>query len=431
MRIDYDASDDARRVIATIGRTEDLRFSPSGRRLAVAAAGRDRIAVFGIEIAVANGSPVVRLTDAMEFASPCLRYPHGLEFVDESTLIVGNRNGDVVVFTLPPGGHAAHPCELDPVQTLPAGPDSSIRWPGSLAIVRREASASELLVCNNFRHNITRHVFDPDAGRATPDGEIALGKWLDVPDGISASSDGRWIAVSNHWTHGVLIYETSPALVHDRDPDGILRSMHHPHGVRFSVDGRHIFVADAGAPYVHIYASDGGDWRGVRIPMMSFKVMDDAAFLSGHVNAHEGGPKGVDLDKTATVLAVTSEHQPLAFLDLAAILRAGPPLNPSLAMQVELGAMKIGTDCRRQLDHALSRIAAAEANAATAQERALKAEARADRQAARAARLRNKVEKAKAKATKARTRGGFVINGRRWPITAPIRRLCSALKSSR
>jgi hypothetical protein len=430
MQMDYDAPDDVRRVIATIGRTEDARFSPTGSRLAVAAAGRDRIVIFDIEIVAASISPVVRLTGAIEFASPCLKYPHGLEFIDESTLIVGNRNGDVAVFALPPAGNAVHQCELEPLRTLSAGPDSPIRWPGSLAIVRREVSACELLVCNNYRHNITRHVIDLDASHATPHGEIVLSKWLDVPDGISSSSDGRWIAVSNHWTHGVLVYENSPSLAHDRDPDGILRSMHHPHGVRFSADGRHVFVADAGAPYVHIYASDEGDWHGVRSPMVSFKVMDDAAFLRGHTNAHEGGPKGVDLDKAATVLAVTSEHQPLAFFDLTAILRTGPLLNPSLDMEVELGAMKIVTGCRRQLDNTLGKIAAAEANAATAQERALKAEAWADRLAARAANFKAKADKAKAKAAKAKARGGFVINGRRWPITAPIRRIYSALKSS-
>jgi hypothetical protein len=426
MQIDYCASDDVRRVIAAIGRTEDIRFSPTNGRLAVAAAGRDKIAIFDIEIVGAGASPSVRLTDAVEIASPCLKYPHGLDFIDEATLMVGNRYGDVAVFALPPVGSAAHLCELEPLRILPAGPESSIRWPGSLAIVRRGPSACEFLVCNNYRHNITRHVLDREIG--TTDGEVVLSKWLEVPDGISVSSDGRWIAVSNHWTHGVLVYENKPSPGHDRDPDGILRSMHHPHGVRFSADGRYLFVADAGAPYVHIYASDDDDWRGVRSPMASFKVMDDAAFLRGHVNVHEGGPKGIDLDKTATVLAVTSEHQPLAFFDLTPTLRAGRMADPSLDMQFELGAMEMATGCRRQLNETLGRIEAIEANAARAHERAIKAEATADRQAARAAKFKAKAEKAKAKAAKAKARGGFVINGRPWPITAPIRRLYSALK---
>lgn len=423
IQIDYDAADDVRRLIAAIGRTEDAKFSPSNNRLAVAAASRDRIAIFDIEVVGAGASPAVRLTGAVEIASPCLKYPHGLEFIDEATLIVGSRHGDVAVFALPLAGNTAHQCELEPLRILPAGPQSSIRWPGSLAVVRRNPSACEFLVCNNYRHNITRHVLAADMSHGKTDGEVVLSKWLEVPDGVSVSSDGRWIAVSNHWTHGVLVYENKPSLGHDRDPDGILRSMHHPHGVRFSADGRYVFVADAGAPYVHIYAGDSENWRGVRNPMVSLRVMDDEAFLRGHVNVHEGGPKGIDLDRTATVLAVTSEHQPLAFFDLTATLRAGPSPNPSLDMQFELGAMEMATGCRRQLNETLGRIGAIEANAAKAQERAIKAAARADRQAERAAKF-----KAKAKAAKARARGGFVIDGRPWPITAPIRRLYSALK---
>ena len=417
MRIDYDASADVRRVIAAIGRTEDVRFSPGNSRLAVAGAGRDRLVIFDIEIAAANTAPAIRLTGAVEIASPCLKYPHGLEFIDESTLVVGSRNGGVAVFALPPAGNAAHECELEPLQVLPAGPESLIDGPGSLAIARR--NPCELLVCNNFGNTITRHVLEPAANGGKADGHVVLSKWLDVPDGICVSGDGRWIAVSNHWTHGVLVYENKPSLTHDADPDGILRSLHHPHGIRFSADGRHIFVADAGAPYVHIYASDEGDWRGVRSPMASFKVMDDAAFLRGRVNVHEGGPKGVDLDKNATVLVVTSEHQPLAFFDLPAILRAGPLLNPSLDMEVELGAMEMTTGFRRQLDRTHRHLKAVEAKAASEQRKAAKAKAAAARQAARAAKFKAKAEKAKTK-----TRDGFVI-------TAPIRRLYSALKRPR
>jgi hypothetical protein len=430
MEIECCTSGDVPRAIASIGRTEDVRFSPRNTRLAVAAARRDRIVVFDVEITATGASPGVRLTGAVEISSPCLRYPHGLEFIDEATLIVGSRHGEIAVFDLLPAGNAVRECVVEPRRTLAAGPDSSVRWPGSLAIVRSNPQACELLVCNNFRHAITRHLLAPGAQDAAA--EIILGKWLDVPDGIAVSGDGRWIAVSNHFTHNVLIYENTPALAPDADPDGILRSMHHPHGIRFSADGRYVFVADAGAPYVHVYRSDDACWRGVRSPMISFKVMDDAAFLRGHVNVHEGGPKGVDLDNDARVLVVTSEHQPLAFFDLAAVLRAEPVRAPSLEMQVELGAMESATGHRRQLLELRRRVAENAAKARTvlekAERKALRAEAWAARQAKRAARFKAKAEKAKAKAARAKARNGFVIMGRRWPITAPLRLLYAAIK---
>jgi hypothetical protein len=58
----------------------------------------------------------------------------------------------------------------------------------------------------------------------------------------------RWFAVSNHETHSVLLYQQGPSLTADSEPDGILRCVTYPHGLRFSADGYHLFVADAGAP---------------------------------------------------------------------------------------------------------------------------------------------------------------------------------------
>ena len=39
MKVDFRAGDRARAIVASLGRTEDVRFSPSNRRLAIAAAG--------------------------------------------------------------------------------------------------------------------------------------------------------------------------------------------------------------------------------------------------------------------------------------------------------------------------------------------------------------------------------------------------------
>ena len=96
--------------------------------------------------------------------------------------------------------------------------------------------------------------------------EVLLRKWLDIPDGVRLSPDRRWIAVSNHSTHDVLLYENVPSLNEHTDPDGILRRVRYPHGLRFSSDGRYLFVADPGAPDVHVYAEDSAGWWGVRHP---------------------------------------------------------------------------------------------------------------------------------------------------------------------
>jgi hypothetical protein len=190
-----------------------------------------------------------------------------------------------------------------------------------VAVTHVEEDVCEVLICNNDGHTVTRHLLDCDAGRAIRNSEILLHKYLNIPDGVSVSPDRRWIAVSNHTTHNVLLYENSPALNSDAEPDGILRGVCYPHGLRFSADGRHLFVADAGAPYLHIYAQDPDQWRGVRNPLATVRIMDEAVFKRGRHNPEEGGPKGLDIDACSNILVVTSECQPLAFFDVPVLLQ--------------------------------------------------------------------------------------------------------------
>ena len=320
--IEYSAPPGVRDAVDSIARTEDVRFSPNNRRLAVAAFNLNRIVVFDIEITEAASGPAVALTGVVEISSADLHRPHGVDFVDDDTLIVANRSGDACVFTLPAGDPRGRICQLSPVHVMRVADFHLLASPGSVCVESGNRSLNEILICNNSGNTVTRHVLDRSSGYAVDQGRVLVQKWLDIPDGVSVSRDRRWMAVSNHNTHTVLLYENPEALRPDAHPDGLLRGVHCPHGLRFSADGRHIFVADAGAPYLHVYASDGQGWRGVRSPITSFRVMDEAQFLRGRHNRQEGGPKGLDIDNGMNVLVVTSECQPLAFFDPSAILAA-------------------------------------------------------------------------------------------------------------
>ena len=79
-----------------------------------------------------------------------------------------------------------------------------------------------------------------------------------MPDGVAVNRDNRWIAVSNHGGHSVLLFENSPQLNLNSRTDGVLAGVACPHGVRFTPDDNFVLVADAGAPYVHVYCEG---WR--------------------------------------------------------------------------------------------------------------------------------------------------------------------------
>lgn len=345
LEIEYTAPQSVTDAVGSLGRTEDVRFSPSNRRLAVASFHRNRIVVFDIDIASSSGVTQVALTGGVELSSPALQWPHGLDFIDNDTLIVTSRRSDVALFKLPAGERHVPSHEVLPIARWPSDGTTLLNAPGSVAVTRVEDDVCEVLICNNRGHTVTRHRLDCDAGRAIRHSEVLLQKYLRIPDGVSVSPDRRWIAVSNHTTHNVLLYEKSPALNADAEPDGILRGVHYPHGLRFSADGRHLFVADAGAPYLHIYAQHPDQWRGVRHPIATVRIMDDEVFGRGRHNPEEGGPKGLDIDARSNVLVVTSECQPLAFFDVPALLQhafAGGSVREQtiLAISYELSLMQ-------------------------------------------------------------------------------------------
>ena len=321
LELQYAAPQSVIDAIGSLGRTEDVRFSPSNRRLAVASFYRNRVVVFDVDIASSSGATQVALTGGVELSSSALQWPHGVDFLDDDTLIVTSRGRDVAFFELPPGNRDVPSLEVLPIARWPSDRTTLLNAPGSVAVSHVGDDGCEVLICNNDGHTVTRHLLDCDAGRAVRHSEILLQKYLDIPDGVSVSPDRRWIAVSNHTTHHVLLYRNSPALSANAEPDGILRQASYPHGLRFSADGRHLFVADAGAPYLHIYAQDSDEWRGVRHPLATVRIMDDPMFERGRHNPEEGGPKGLDIDARSNVLVVTSECQPLAFFDVPALLR--------------------------------------------------------------------------------------------------------------
>ena len=319
--IQYLASSATEALIASLGRTEDIRFSPSNRRLAIAGFGANRIVVVDIELKTGAAGTTVVLGDAIELEATTLRGPHGLCFLDEETIAVANRDGAVQVFGIPTSPGPPRRAVVTARRTLVGSADARIDTPGSLAARALGDGTLELLVCNNYSHRVTRHLLDGSAGDALAD-ELLLQERLDIPDGIDLSDDGRWLAISNHNTHSVLLYDRSVALGPRRAPDGVLRNVLCPHGVRFTSDQKHLLVADASAPFVNVYTRGAGSWHGTRDPVRLFRAMADGVFARGRHNPEEGGPKGIDISNDMSVLAVTSEFQILAFFDVAEVVQA-------------------------------------------------------------------------------------------------------------
>lgn len=319
-RIKISASNEARNALVELGRSEDVKFSPDNRRLALAGYNKNKILIVSISMDESSSGKRVTLSDAMILSSPSLKSPHGLSFIDDRTLVVANRAGGVSLLKLPEMGAGRTSFEVPAVQTMRADHARLINSPGSVAAARIGPELFEILVCNNYAHNVTRHYLDAREGFKIMGDEVLLGKGLKIPDGIAVNGERSWIAVSNHDAFNVLMFEDGPGLDRSSEPGGILRAVNYPHGVCFSSDDEYVLVADAGSPHFHVYAKAGAGWRGERDPIATVRVMDEETFSRGHRNPQEGGPKGLDIAHRMNVVATTCEEQPLAFFDLEAIL---------------------------------------------------------------------------------------------------------------
>jgi hypothetical protein len=221
--------------------------------------------------------------------------------------------------------------------------------PGSV-LVRREATGEySIFACNNWVDTVTRHVL---ADGVLAAGDVVAHRGLELPDGLSLSDNGRWLAVSSHDSSCVLVF-ASPAEHAQDEPACILRGPRCPHGLRFAFDDRRLLVADAAAPYVHVFEPDAGRWTDAAYPTSSIRVLDDATFERRRRNRYEGGPKGIDV-LADDVLVLTCEGTPLAFFDLA---RAADDAPRDLRLRYELHVLderddlkQAAADLRRELD---------------------------------------------------------------------------------
>jgi len=313
-QINFEAPEHVRAVIASLGRTEDVKLSPSNRHLILSDHFSDQIVAFGVSIDSGN-SKSITINSVTKISSKYLQRPHGFDFIDDKRIIVANRIGQACIFELP--SNPMDNCELDPLAIFNFHEISS---PGSVAVIRNDPGSYEALICNDYVNKVTRHILEVGEGCSVKNDRVLLSKWIHFPDGICVSKDQKWIAVSNHDTHAVFLYKNDSSLNAQSDPDGILRH-YYPHGLRFASADQFLIAASAGSPYVNVYQALDSDWRGVRSPILSLKVLSNEDYLRARISREDGGPKGVDINNAMDVLVLTCEQHPLAFFDLDPILK--------------------------------------------------------------------------------------------------------------
>lgn len=415
MQLGFTATEDVLAALASIERTEDIRFSPDRQRLVLTSITREQLFVFDIRV---QPGKQIHLSNTRVLTSEHLQYPHGVDFLDSETLAVANRDGDLCLFRLPPAG-------ADELQLLQRfGADTlELQGPGSVAVSPLDDERYELLVCRNIGHRVSRHVVSAPNGYAMTEEALLLGEWLLVPDGISLSHSRRWLAVSSHNTQSGLLYRHASNPAEPPEPEAVLRGGFFPHGIRIGEDDSYVLASDAGAPYVHVYLQADGQWHGVYDPNLSLQVMDETLFHQGSAgNPQEGGPKGLDINPDAGLLVTTCAAQPLAFFDLEQILTAARSRTRDHS-NAEL-------DRRLELERQ-QRLAQSFIDAIRHERQAALAEQRVANSEAQLAYAKAQLENAEARARYFEARSQALLASSSWRLTAPLRRMLSLCKRKR
>lgn len=321
MRLACTGPDEVFQAIGALGRTEDVAWSPSGRRIALAGIAADQLLVLGVQCSLGDGK-AMHLTDALEVNSPSLERPHGVYWINETLLAVANREGNLCIFDVPETTTEVwRSCRLHPLATIDKSDTELLKSPGSLCARELGADLLELWVCNGFAHYVTHHLLDVRNGFAHLDAQVLMRHGLETPDGVALDPAGAWVAISNHDRHLVAMYRNDESLQGAAEPAAQLRGLEYPHGLCFAAGGRVLLVADAGAPHIAVYARDAQGWdKDMAAPQVLVQVLEEEAFRKGQHNPREGGPKGLDVNERWGVLVATCQQQPLAFFDLQAFL---------------------------------------------------------------------------------------------------------------
>lgn len=301
-------------------RSEDIRFSPSGRTLAVVAT-HGLIYLFDVD----TQTRPIRVRRHVELRSPSLAVPHGIDFLSEDEVVVANRGGWLTFYRLPPRRAWKEGISIAPFHEMGSdwfGPKGATRvvkgrtvrcGPGSVRV-----SGPHLFVCCNNQSTVTAHPFTLRHGRVeTGPGTLFAQAGLDVPDGLSPSRDGRWLAVGDHEYRRLTVYRRAANPVPScelRDP-----GLSHPHGLCFDPTGRALYVADAGEAQLHVFVTPDNWATSMDHSTFQVAAVEPEAFhktkesVEAHYRALEGGIKGVDVDATGRILATTCQNQMLRF----------------------------------------------------------------------------------------------------------------------
>lgn len=319
--LEVQADPETLRLRDSIKRAEDVTYSPSGNRVCVVDLYGNCLFVFNVE---RNGD-TIQLSGGARITGTEIRGPHGVVWLDEERVIVGNRGAGVTFHSIP--RDAKGEITLHSSLSLYENDGQLVTTPGSLFYRKIDDTYGELFSCNNFSDMISCHLVEKvDGEYSVSNHRVLLNEGLNTPDGLCLSPDEKFFFVSDHFSKQILIYTLSaelPVCV------GSIGNCGYPHGLGYHSGSDALFSAGAGDRNVYVTKIGAGGWQAELTPTYQFETMTEAEFEVTHINPEDGGAKGISICPEEKTLAVSGMARPLAFYDVASIfIAAGIEIKP-------------------------------------------------------------------------------------------------------
>jgi 6-phosphogluconolactonase (cycloisomerase 2 family) len=280
-------------------RFEGVAFSPRGDTLAIAASEGNALFLFRRK---ADGRFEDQPCSTISGAGSGLDYPHDVSFAasgDSELLAVAQRTGSICIYEKRKDAEHYGPVPVCEIR----GPGSKLEFSDAVAFVPPENQY--LAACNLSAGKLTFYRRTPGPSvnfTSEPVFELQHPS-IHGPDGLAFSDCGRWLAIANHGSHTVSIFERSGApgkpIKYGPEPVTVLDEprLRCPHSVAFTPQTNHLIVTNAGANYFSVYkprreGADGTRWSP--IPVLRQTVGPESIFREVNArNKLEGGPKGI------------------------------------------------------------------------------------------------------------------------------------------
>ena len=305
-------------------RTEDVKFSPSGRLLAIASS--KTIILLQIDPA----QTPIKVLQTMTFDYPGMTFVHGIDFISDALMVIADRQAWVTFHEIPA------PEAWEPKMVLPTVHEMGSAWFGEKGLLRPttnrmvrcgpgsiRVAGGTFYVATINQNTVTRHAYElSEGGITTGEAELVAHDAIEIPDGIALTRTGDLLAVSNSAFSKIFVYNTAT-----RNLQCVLRDprMNNAHGLCFDASGSTLYAVDAGQPFVYGFHSRDG-WKtsvhGAACMFSAFEQQNFALAKQGippQTQTIEGGLKGIDIDPTGRILAVTARRQTLRFFDISGV----------------------------------------------------------------------------------------------------------------